>query len=56
MTTKNEVLKALSKVNDPEIGKDLVTLGMISDIEIKNGEVEFKITLTTPACPLKKET
>ena len=55
MTTKNEVLKALSKVNDPEIGKDLVTLGMISDIEIKNGEVEFKITLTTPACPLKKE-
>ena len=32
MTTKNEVLKALSKVNDPEIGKDLVTLGMISKV------------------------
>ena len=51
--TKEEVLKALSYVDDPDLKKDLVTLNMISNVEIEEGIVSFTITLTTPACPLK---
>lgn len=47
------ILAALSKVNDPELDKDLVTLNMIKDISINGSEVKFTIVLTTPACPLK---
>lgn len=47
------ILAALSKVNDPELHKDLVTLNMIKDISINGSEVKFTIVLTTPACPLK---
>jgi ATP-binding protein involved in chromosome partitioning len=43
----------LGKVNDPEIGRDLVSLGMVRDIDIEGGAVSFTIVLTTPACPLK---
>jgi ATP-binding protein involved in chromosome partitioning len=48
-----EILKALSNVQDPDLHKDLVTLGMIKDISINGSEVSFTIVLTTPACPLK---
>ena len=48
-----DVLSALSKVNDPELHKDLVTMNMIHDLEIKGATVDFTIVLTTPACPLK---
>lgn len=51
--TKEEVLKALSYVDDPDLRKDLVTLGMVSDIEIEDKKISFTVTLTTPACPLK---
>jgi ATP-binding protein involved in chromosome partitioning len=47
------VMAALSKVLDPELHKDLVTLNMIHDLEIKGNAVGFSIVLTTPACPLK---
>lgn len=47
------VLAALSQVQEPELHKDLVTLNMIRDLEVKGGEVNFTILLTTPACPLK---
>lgn len=47
------VLAALSKVQEPELHKDLVTLNMIRDVTINGGEVKFAIMLTTPACPLK---
>jgi ATP-binding protein involved in chromosome partitioning len=50
---KESILAALSKVNDPELHKDLVTLNMIKDISINGSEVKFTIVLTTPACPLK---
>ena len=43
------VLKALGEVLDPELGKDLVTLGMIGDVEVKDGAVSFTLNLTTPA-------
>jgi ATP-binding protein involved in chromosome partitioning len=47
------ILAALSKVQEPELHKDLVTLNMIRNLEIKGGDVSFTIVLTTPACPLK---
>ena len=53
--TKAQVLVALSKVMDPEINKDLVTLKMIKDIEINDSQVSFTVELTTPACPLRHQ-
>jgi ATP-binding protein involved in chromosome partitioning len=47
------VLAALSKVQEPELHKDLVTLNMIQDVAIDGDQVSFTIMLTTPACPLK---
>jgi ATP-binding protein involved in chromosome partitioning len=51
--TKDNILKALSHVEDPDLKKDLVTLNMIQDIEISGNRVRFRLVLTTPACPLK---
>lgn len=51
--TKEVVLGALSKVQEPELHQDLVSLGMIRDLVIENGSVSFTIMLTTPACPLR---
>jgi len=51
--TKEEVLKALSNVQEPDLGKDLVTLNMIQNLEIEGNTVSFTIVLTTPACPMK---
>ena len=52
--TQEEVLKALSNVQEPDLGKDLVTLNMVRDIEIEGNNVSFTVVLTTPACPLKE--
>ncbi len=51
--TKEKVLAALSNVEEPDLGKDLVTLNMIRDIEIEGNNVSFTLVLTTPACPMK---
>lgn len=51
--TKEKVLEALAKVQDPDLRKDLVTLNMIKNIEIKGRTISFDVELTTPACPLK---
>jgi ATP-binding protein involved in chromosome partitioning len=51
--TKEKILEALSNVQEPDLGKDLVTLNMIQDIEINGNDVSFTIVLTTPACPMK---
>ncbi|WP_291944145.1 Mrp/NBP35 family ATP-binding protein [Chitinophaga sp.] len=53
MMTKEQILKALSNVEEPDLGKDLVTLNMVKDIEIDGNKVKFTVVLTTPACPLK---
>ncbi|MFN8286401.1 MAG: P-loop NTPase [Chitinophagales bacterium] len=53
--TKEQVLSALSNVLDPDIKRDLVTLNMISEVEAGEKKVKFKVTLTTPACPLKEK-
>lgn len=51
--TKDAVLAALSKVEEPELHQDLVSLNMVQNLEIQDGKVSFDIVLTTPACPLK---
>jgi len=51
--TENDILKALSNVQEPDLGKDLVTLNMVKDIQIEGNYVSFTVVLTTPACPLK---
>jgi ATP-binding protein involved in chromosome partitioning len=53
MMTTEDILKALSNVQEPDLGKDLVTLNMIKDIAIDGNKVSFTIILTTPACPMK---
>ncbi len=52
--TKEAILKTLSRVQDPDLKRDLVSLGMIQNINIEGNSVSFKVVLTTPACPLKE--
>jgi ATP-binding protein involved in chromosome partitioning len=52
--TKEQVLEALKNVDDPDLKKDLVTLGMIKDLEVDGKNVNFTVVLTTPACPMKE--
>lgn len=51
--TQEQVLEALGTVNDPELNKDLVSLGMIKELRVDGGQVSVTVELTTPACPLK---
>ncbi len=53
LINESTVLDALRKVQEPELHKDLVSLNMIRDLEIKGDQVRFTVVLTTPACPLK---
>ncbi len=47
------VLQALRAVQDPDLHRDIVTLGFVKDVVIRGGDVAFKVELTTPACPVK---
>ncbi|MEW5978033.1 MAG: Mrp/NBP35 family ATP-binding protein [Acidobacteriota bacterium] len=49
------VLEALKAVQDPDLHQDVVSLGFVKSIQINNGEVQFTLELTTPACPVKDE-
>ena len=51
----NILLEALKQVEDPDFKKDIVSLGMVEDLEVKNGNACFTLVLTTPACPLKDQ-
>jgi ATP-binding protein involved in chromosome partitioning len=54
MPTPEDVLRVLSEIVDPDLGKDVVSLGMIKDLAISaDGRVAFTFELTTPACPVK---
>lgn len=53
MLSQEIILQALSKVNEPELHRDLVTLNMIRDITISGQAVAFTLVLTTPACPMR---
>lgn len=53
--TEQQVLNALSQVQEPELGGDLVSRRMIKDVKVNGASVSFTIELTTPACPLKDQ-
>lgn len=52
LPTEEQVLDALRGVDDPEIGINIVDLGLIHGIDVSSGGVHIKMTMTTPACPL----
>ncbi len=53
--SENIVLESLRQIVDPDLHKDIVTLGFIKDLKIDGGDVSFRIVLTTPACPVKEQ-
>lgn len=55
MVTKDQILKALSVIEDPDFRKDIVSLGFVKNIKIDGSAVSLDIELTTPACPVKNE-
>jgi ATP-binding protein involved in chromosome partitioning len=55
MVTVDQVLTSLKKVVDPELHKDIVSMGMVKDLAINEGKVAFTLQLTTPACPFNSE-
>ena len=52
--TEQAVLDQLKNIIDPDLHKDIVTLGFVKDLAISGGDVSFRIVLTTPACPVKE--
>lgn len=55
MPTQNEIMQALSRVIDPELGRNLVELNMIRELKVQDGRVSFVLALTIPACPLRDQ-
>src|SRR3990172_5157261 len=53
--TEKEILSALSAIQDPDLHKDIVTLGFVQNVKIQNAKVSLDIVLTTPACPVKDQ-
>ncbi|MCX7830172.1 MAG: Mrp/NBP35 family ATP-binding protein, partial [Acidobacteria bacterium] len=53
--SEEKILESLKQIIDPDLNKDIVTLGFVRDLKIEEKSVSFKINLTTPACPLKAE-
>ncbi len=52
MTTKEQVMEKLSKVMDPELHIDIVSLGLIYGVKVSKSHIKITMTLTTPGCPL----
>jgi ATP-binding protein involved in chromosome partitioning len=52
--TEGKILAALGRVHDPELHRDIVSLGMVKGLELNGGRVKFTVELTTPACPLRE--
>jgi len=55
MVTDKQILDSMRGIIDPDLGKDIVTLGFIKDLKILGGDVSFTVELTTPACPVKEK-
>lgn len=55
MVTEQAVLAALATIQDPDLHRDIVSLGFVKDVRIADGKVSFTIELTTPACPVRKQ-
>jgi ATP-binding protein involved in chromosome partitioning len=54
LVQKESILQALSQIQDPDLGKDIVSLNFVKNLMIDGGRVSFTIELTTPACPVKE--
>lgn len=52
MVTKEEILEELKAVSDPEIGMDIVNLGLVYEVQITGDQVYIKMTMTAPTCPV----
>ncbi len=52
---EKDILRALTRVIDPDLHRDIVSLGMVEDIKISGNDVSFTLVLTTPACPIKEQ-
>lgn len=52
MVTKEEILEELKVVSDPEIGMDIVNLGLVYDIQVNGDQIYIKMTMTAPTCPV----
>src|SRR5258706_12336866 len=52
--TQERILEALGTVKDPELHRDIVSLGMVKNLGVSDGRVSFTVELTTPACPLRE--
>ncbi|MBT5958258.1 MAG: iron-sulfur cluster assembly protein, partial [Nitrospina sp.] len=48
---QEKIMSALKTVQDPDLHKDIVSLGFIKNLNIEGGSVKFDVELTTPACP-----
>src|SRR3954463_1673353 len=55
MLDRDAVLAALRVVVDPDLRRDIVSLGFVKDVTLDGGRVGFTIELTTPACPVKEQ-
>ena len=53
--SREAVIDALRRVNDPELHRDVISLNMIKDLEISGGDVSLQLVLTTPACPVRRD-
>src|SRR2546427_6193552 len=53
--SEDQVLGVLKQVQDPDLRKDIVSLGFIRNLKIEAGKVSFDLNLTTPACPVKDQ-
>jgi ATP-binding protein involved in chromosome partitioning len=55
LVSERQVLDALRVVTDPDLGRDIVSLGFVKDVRVANGTVGLTIELTTPACPVREQ-
>ncbi len=52
MVSEEVITEALKEIYDPELHYNIVDLGLVYDVDVKDGEVHITMTLTTPACPI----
>jgi ATP-binding protein involved in chromosome partitioning len=56
VTTQEAILQALATIRNPDLGRDIVSLGLIKDLKVSDENISFSIELTTPACPVRDQT
>ena len=55
MATEQDVMRALKTIQDPDLHRDIVSLGFVKNVDIQGDRVRFDINLTTPACPVRDQ-